>query len=976
MIPENEESFHARTKGFLNRFRKAPLNAVSIFLQNRKSEAFNAKLARQDTSSTITEIKVIDDTADARKIEREYSDLEQALRRIAENEASRKSVPFANGVLLTQYLNTNEGFSALIPPLEQARHDHPQSIFLTYLLCLSLAKCDRVDEANEIITKALTESRNTIKLMKIWRVIDSIARDNMSWLGGGDGTHSGYDLLPFIDTDQLNADNTLDGQLTIMLAEPLLQGKHQEAYLAACQTAFIVAENLAEKLRAISAVLRQGLRRIPDYHSAYQLGHDYFDKISPQLQAILDASTSHSQLDSAAKSPVQIAQILRMALKIAKELERQDDILEIEAALQRLATSENGKDAIWLCALALLEHNPSGNLALTSNIIATATRLPKTVAEIHDYLNWCIHAQEYEAADAFASQLKHNLIRTKIGLAYAKVLQRLGQFHKAANIAKICQAAMLVAPHKMCPYTTFSSIKRVGELTFAAETADIYSLVQQPTSPKGVILVTIRGLEQLRRTPIVVLMELKRMGWAVIPVAQGVLPLEKTGIHALDQYLGCITPNRELSLEARHSFTPAEPVNFIAEKGKIFWKELDLSHALWEEAAANRRQYDIDYTCPAVQHYLGNAVKWTQLCTEILENIKETSQELNLRTASLIQFNHRLPDAIWRFYCEEYGDAENFFCIHSANGYQNYFANFSTNVSTKGIMRNMTRHPETRSGSFPVPADFQAYFEEHESLAPIILNQVKGITKVKRSTEGQKAMPEDAKQALERIMTWRKNGGKVACAFGKVVCDSGVPYDGGPAHANMKEWLNHTIESVRGSNTLLILKPHPHEYKEQIACFLNQYFFDLIDTELPENVILSGHRWFDINDLQQFVDLGLIYNGTTSVELGVLGIPSILCSHFAPIDYPVGHATPTDKADYEAYVRFEKEAPVDPKLQERSACWLQLMGSNGVTLDYRYHARQITNKVLYPSWWFKDDIRKYLIKGDPAVTELAKRAIS
>lgn len=290
-------------------------------------------------------------------------------------------------------------------------------------------------------------------------------------------------------------------------------------------------------------------------------------------------------------------------------------------------------------------------------------------------------------------------------------------------------------------------------------------------------------------------------------------------------------------------------------------------------------------------------------------------------------------------------------------------------------MRNMTRFPETRSGSFPVPSDFQAYFRKHEKFAPIILNDAIGITKVKRSTEGQKVRPEDAQQALDRILKWRENGGNVACAFGKVVCDSGVPYDGGPAHTNMKDWLNHTIDAVRDSKTLLLLKPHPHEYKEEIACFLNQYFFDLIETDIPENVILSGHRWFDINDLKEFVDLGLIYNGTTAVELGVLGIPSVLCSHFAPVDYPVGHVSPFDKADYEAYVRFEKKAEVSPRLQEQSACWLQLMGSNEVTLDYRYHARQITNKVLYPSWWFPEDIRNYLIKGDPAVTELANRAI-
>jgi capsular polysaccharide export protein len=233
-------------------------------------------------------------------------------------------------------------------------------------------------------------------------------------------------------------------------------------------------------------------------------------------------------------------------------------------------------------------------------------------------------------------------------------------------------------------------------------------------------------------------------------------------------------------------------------------------------------------------------------------------------------------------------------------------------------------------------------------------------------------MPQDAQITLARIHKWRKKGGKIACAFGKVVCDSGVPYDGGPAHANMREWINHTIESVKGSDTLLLIKPHPHELKEEIACYLNETFLDLIDQPLPENVIYLGHRWFDIHALKGFVDFGLIYNGTTAVELGVLDIPSVLCSSYAPIDYPVGHATPKNQAHYRKMVRGEIKLDVSEDLRKRAAFWLYYMNGASVTRNYRYHARQITNKFIYPSWWFKKDISSYFIQGDPEVTALAK----
>src|SRR5204862_498482 len=63
-----------------------------------------------------------------------------------------------------------------------------------------------------------------------------------------------------------------------------------------------------------------------------------------------------------------------------------------------------------------------------------------------------------------------------------------------------------------------------------------------------------------------------------------------------------------------------------------------------------------------------------------------------------------------------------------------------------------------------------------------------------------------AAESERRILEWRARGGKVACLFGRVVCDSAVPFDGGPVHSDLRDWLRHSIEAVRGSNTLLLIK--------------------------------------------------------------------------------------------------------------------------------------------------------------------------
>jgi capsular polysaccharide export protein len=55
--------------------------------------------------------------------------------------------------------------------------------------------------------------------------------------------------------------------------------------------------------------------------------------------------------------------------------------------------------------------------------------------------------------------------------------------------------------------------------------------------------------------------------------------------------------------------------------------------------------------------------------------------------------------------------------------------------------------------------------------------------------------------------------------------------------------------------------------------------------------------------------------------------------------------------------------------------WLHYMSTSGFILDYRYHARPITNRVVYPPYWIEEDMQSYLKNGDALASILAKRAI-
>ncbi len=49
----------------------------------------------------------------------------------------------------------------------------------------------------------------------------------------------------------------------------------------------------------------------------------------------------------------------------------------------------------------------------------------------------------------------------------------------------------------------------------------------------------------------------------------------------------------------------------------------------------------------------------------------------------------------------------------------------------------------------------------------------------------------------------------IICMAGKIPCDAGVLFDGGPAHRDMQDWLNHTIQLAKELGLALIVKPLP-----------------------------------------------------------------------------------------------------------------------------------------------------------------------
>ncbi len=466
-------------------------------------------------------------------------------------------------------------------------------------------------------------------------------------------------------------------------------------------------------------------------------------------------------------------------------------------------------------------------------------------------------------------------------------------------------------------------------------------------------------------------MELKKQGWAIVPLVEGSLPVEPTGDTVIDQFIYCLS--REGTSKAWPSNTDnprAAPSQSDLKRGMLRYNGLDLSHALWETASILLRRYSIDFSSSDIVPFVQEVASTTVSLVEVMKKI-QSSLGLRHQKIAFMGFNtHRLPHAAIRLYCQSRGHSERFFCVQSINAYENYFGNFRSNISTKMALRNVTAYPHQRVAFLPEPNHFERWYLDNSRHHKQMLSAAMTIIRMRRASSVAASAPGAIRK---KLFAWKEEGGTVACMFGKVVCDLGVPYDGGPAHANLKDWLNHTTKLVNGSRTLLLVKPHPHEVNNKIGMFLTESFTDLLDGTPSENVIILGHSDFNIEELVGLIDFGLLWNGTAAVELGVLGIPAVLCSHFAPLDYPVGHMVPSDRVDYEKIVLGMTQVSVASDLRERSAAWLHFLDTEDVSIPYRYHSRPLTNQHVFPATWFDEEVKRYLDIGDPNVERLALR---
>lgn len=228
---------------------------------------------------------------------------------------------------------------------------------------------------------------------------------------------------------------------------------------------------------------------------------------------------------------------------------------------------------------------------------------------------------------------------------------------------------------------------------------------------------------------------------------------------------------------------------------------------------------------------------------------------------------------------------------------------------------------------------------------------------------------------LEEIKAARRDGKKVICCFGKILCDLCVPYDGGPAHTDLVDWINHTIELLKDEDVLLLIKPHPHELRREIALDLVDHMRDVIPDELPGHVRFLNHSDFNVSELAGLLDLAILWNGTSGLELTIQGVPVMMCAHFGRLDYPVNLLYPESRSQYESFLKAKNFPVPSDDTSFRAAALLYYMGTDEVSLKNSYSLRPATNDKVGMPKWNHEALNEYFMNGDKYIETAAYRAV-
>jgi hypothetical protein len=363
---------------------------------------------------------------------------------------------------------------------------------------------------------------------------------------------------------------------------------------------------------------------------------------------------------------------------------------------------------------------------------------------------------------------------------------------------------------------------------------------------------------------------------------------------------------------------------------------------LFERVGRMLKLYDVDWDMPAARNYSRLWIRQIDRTVAALEGVRRVAEQCSRPVRLVSVQSHFAPWSAQRVYAETHPDLIEHVTLSSS--YESWKTNASGRALSTLAMLNNTRDPQPSLPAFGTETAFRQwlvgdYRTHHERYRALVA----ALTSLDRAGErtAQTAI------VLEQMRLDREQGHTVFCLLGKIPYDLAVPTVGGPAHASMGDWLNHTIRCVNGApGSSLYIKPHPHEANDAIAAKPVQGFLDVIAEPLSDRIEVLPHRGVNVQDLLGAVDVFLVWNGSSIAELGAQGARVVAADVWAAKNYPIEVFLPRDRSHYERILDGRDGVEMSQDFRELSEAYLVFLTEAPFALPYPMVERSSTN-VLF-----------------------------
>lgn len=546
-------------------------------------------------------------------------------------------------------------------------------------------------------------------------------------------------------------------------------------------------------------------------------------------------------------------------------------------------------------------------------------------------------------------------------ILYAQFLRTEGELVKSREIYKT------IIDRKPDYENSTNTCIELQKLNFVIEASRILNCFPQPKFPKGVIfLATHTDLNSMSML-VPPLLKVKQKGYSVINMTEGMLTNEPTGIHYIDQF-SSIIPRRLTRIGSlENAWVIDWPNKVVMADGINFYQGFYESLSI----TAGHRSYYVDLNIPLLSKKFNHFLKQADIVLSFCKKVFDELISKKLPVVFAAGATQTVFGSIVRDYCRHKNNSLlSIVCTTSA--YENYYTNLGTKFSNTVCMIDLTLYPTIRAPFLACRDKFEAWYEQNKDNQKYLEVADKYIN-LNRTAQMDNSSEDNL---VEYLKQQRKIGKRIICAFGKVPVDLSVPYDGGYAHEDIEDWLNHTIK-VCGEieNVILLIKPHPYEISPSVVLDIKENFLDLIFEDVKENTKLLGHTDINNHKLAPYIDLAILWNGSSAIELTTLGVPVVMCAYFGKYDYPLDLIYPASRSQYENFLKQGVFKIPDMELQKKAAFLISYLSTDEITLIHQYSLRPVTNDKVGVVKWQKEKIEHFLKYGDPEMDKAADRII-